>query len=79
MFQLGKGFPKFEQFALCSYKRSASHLFVAGLAWAAVTTEGVLIYSSDSDFVFDPYLLDVDVTTDAVSEHLAKKDYVKGM
>lgn len=33
-----------------------------GRCWAAATTEGVLIYSIDESFVFDPTDLDMDVT-----------------
>lgn len=33
-----------------------------GRSWAAATTEGVLLYSVDDSFVFDPTDLDVDVT-----------------
>ena len=33
-----------------------------GRCWAAATTEGVLIYSVDESFIFDPTDLDVDVT-----------------
>ncbi|RWV99034.1 hypothetical protein GW17_00038086 [Ensete ventricosum] len=43
-----------------------------GRSWAAATTEGVLIYSIDESFVFDPTDLDVDVTPAAVDEALEK-------
>lgn len=33
-----------------------------GRSWAAATTEGVLIYSMDESFIFDPTDLDMDVT-----------------
>lgn len=33
-----------------------------GRSWAAATTEGVLLYSMDEDFIFDPTDLDIDVT-----------------
>lgn len=33
-----------------------------GRSWAAATTEGVLIYSIDESFIFDPTDLDIDVT-----------------
>lgn len=35
-----------------------------GRSWAAATTEGVLIYSMDESFIFDPTDLDIDVTPD---------------
>ncbi|WOL14635.1 periodic tryptophan protein [Canna indica] len=41
-----------------------------GRSWAAATTEGVLMYSIDESFVFDPTDLDVDVTPEAVEEAL---------
>ncbi|EPS71139.1 hypothetical protein M569_03614 [Genlisea aurea] len=41
-----------------------------GRSWAAATTEGVLIYSMDDSFIFDPTDLDVDVTPEAVDEAL---------
>ncbi|XAR50577.1 hypothetical protein NMG60_11004934 [Bertholletia excelsa] len=37
-----------------------------GRSWAAATTEGVLIYSMDESFIFDPTDLDIDVTPEAV-------------
>lgn len=33
-----------------------------GRSWAAATTEGVLLYSMDDTFIFDPTDLDMDVT-----------------
>lgn len=35
-----------------------------GRSWAAATTEGVLLYSVDESFIFDPTDLDMDVTPD---------------
>lgn len=40
-----------------------------GRSWAAATTEGVLIYSMDESFIFDPTDLDIDVTPE-VSLHI---------
>ncbi|KAJ3704006.1 hypothetical protein LUZ61_007711 [Rhynchospora tenuis] len=42
-----------------------------GRSWAAATTEGVLLYSVDDSFVFDPTDLDMDVTPEKVEEALA--------
>ncbi|MQM11932.1 hypothetical protein Taro_044846 [Colocasia esculenta] len=42
-----------------------------GRCWGAATTEGVLIYSTDDSFMFDPTDLDLDVTPEAVDEALA--------
>lgn len=33
-----------------------------GRSWAAATTEGVVIYSIDESFIFDPTDIDIDVT-----------------
>lgn len=49
-----------------------------GQAWAAVTTEGLLIYSLDIGLVFDPFQLELGVTPDTVRETLEKRDYANG-
>ncbi|KAG8379867.1 hypothetical protein BUALT_Bualt07G0134000 [Buddleja alternifolia] len=41
-----------------------------GRSWAAATTEGVLLYSMDESFIFDPTDLDIDVTPEAVDAAL---------
>ncbi|KAK4735995.1 hypothetical protein R3W88_010256 [Solanum pinnatisectum] len=41
-----------------------------GRSWAAATTEGVLIYSMDESFIFDPTDLDIDLTPEAVDAAL---------
>ncbi|XP_043721408.1 periodic tryptophan protein 2 [Telopea speciosissima] len=41
-----------------------------GRFWAAATTEGVLVYSIDESFIFDPTDLDMDVTPEAVDDAL---------
>lgn len=43
-----------------------------GRNWAAATTEGVMIYSMDEAFVFDPTDLDIDVTPEAVDKALSE-------
>ncbi|KAM0938311.1 putative transcription factor WD40-like family [Dioscorea sansibarensis] len=45
-----------------------------GRSWAAATTEGVILYSIDDSFVFDPTDLDIDVTPEAVNEALLAED-----
>lgn len=50
-----------------------------GRCWAAATTEGVMIYSVDESFIFDPTDLDVDVTPEAVDEALSKKQYQRAL
>ena len=46
-----------------------------GRAWAATTTEGLLIYSLDSNLVFDPFDLEMDITPANVKSTLAKGEY----
>lgn len=50
-----------------------------GQAWAAVTTEGLLIYSLDPGFVFDPFHLDTSITPDSVRATLKEKDYASAL
>ncbi|KAL1551424.1 U3 snoRNP protein [Salvia divinorum] len=45
-----------------------------GRSWAAATTEGVLIYSMDESFIFDPTDLDIDVTPEAVDGALKEDE-----
>lgn len=49
-----------------------------GQAWAAVTTEGLLIYSLDIGLIFDPFELELGVTAGTVKETLCKQDYAAG-
>lgn len=42
-----------------------------GRSWAAATTEGVLVYSIDDSFIFDPTDLDIDVTPEVLCYCLA--------
>jgi periodic tryptophan protein 2 len=41
-----------------------------GRAFCAASTEGLLIYSLDTDFVFDPYDLDITITPSTILETL---------
>lgn len=50
-----------------------------GQAWAAVTTEGLLIYSLDIGLMFDPFQLELGVTPDTVKKTLDECDYAKGI
>lgn len=50
-----------------------------GRNWAAATTEGVLIYSMDDSFIFDPTDLDMDVTPEAVDAALEKDQSGKAL
>ena len=46
-----------------------------GRAWAATTTEGLLIYSLDHNLVFDPYDLEMDITPENVRRTLRDEEY----
>lgn len=50
-----------------------------GQAWAAATTEGLLIYSLNTGLVFDPWSLELGITPTSVKESLTQKDYSNGM
>jgi periodic tryptophan protein 2 len=50
-----------------------------GQAWAAATTEGLLIYSLDKGIVFDPYLLTEEVTPKAARGALANGDFSEAL
>ena len=47
-----------------------------GRNWAAATTEGVLVYSMDDSFIFDPTDLDIDVTPE-VSNNSFSISFIK--
>ena len=46
-----------------------------GRAWAAVSTEGLLIYSLDDVVMFDPFDLTIDLTPATVKEALINRKY----
>lgn len=50
-------------------------IILLGRAWAAATTEGLMIYSLDSSMVFDPFDLDIKVTPNSTRKALAKGEY----
>lgn len=45
-------------------------------AFAAATTEGLLIYSTNTEVVFDPFDLDLDITPQSVYSSIVQKDWV---
>ncbi|OBA21711.1 WD40 repeat-like protein [Metschnikowia bicuspidata var. bicuspidata NRRL YB-4993] len=45
-------------------------------AFAAASTEGLLIFSTDSSVVFDPFDLDMDVTPQSIADNLREKNWV---
>lgn len=54
-------------------------LSMTGRAWAAATTEGLLIYSLDRSVVFDPFDLEVDVTPENVRLKLKEQEYMTAL
>jgi periodic tryptophan protein 2 len=50
-----------------------------GRAFCAASTEGLLIYSLDNTFQFDPFDLDITVTPATTLDTLAQKDYLKAL
>ncbi|MPC13856.1 Periodic tryptophan protein 2 [Portunus trituberculatus] len=46
-----------------------------GRSWAASTTEGLLVYSLDNNWLFDPLDLDFSNTPSAIKQKLKEKDY----
>jgi len=52
--------------------------FKLGLSWSAATTEGVLVYSLNNGFMFDPFLLELGITTKTTKDTLHKKEYASG-
>ncbi|KAJ7778254.1 WD40-repeat-containing domain protein [Mycena metata] len=50
-----------------------------GRAWAAASTEGLLIYSLDDTIAFDPFDLSIDLTPQAVVDVLASREYLKAL
>ena len=50
-----------------------------GRAWAAASTEGLLIYSLDETVTFDPFELSIDLTPQAVLQVLAEQEYLKAL
>ncbi|KAF9262337.1 WD40 repeat-like protein [Marasmius fiardii PR-910] len=50
-----------------------------GRAWAAASTEGLLIYSLDETVTFDPFDLSIDLTPDSVLEVLSSGEYLKAL
>ncbi|KAK1121674.1 hypothetical protein K0M31_009985 [Melipona bicolor] len=50
-----------------------------GQAWAAATTEGLLLYSLDAGMVFDPFELELGITPESVQKTLSQKQYAKAL
>jgi periodic tryptophan protein 2 len=50
-----------------------------GLAWAAASTEGLLIYSVDDGLSFDPFDLSIELTPQSVLATLQKQSYLEAL
>ncbi|ETP28848.1 hypothetical protein, variant [Phytophthora nicotianae P10297] len=50
-----------------------------GRAWAAATTEGLLIYGLDESLAFDPFELDEDITPETITQTLARREYARAL
>lgn len=65
------------------YRREARTTCVrfapTGRAWAAASSEGLLIYSLDETVVFDPFDLDIELTPQAVLATLARREHLKAL
>ncbi|THV01919.1 WD40 repeat-like protein [Dendrothele bispora CBS 962.96] len=65
------------------YKREARTKCVqfspTGRAWAATSTEGLLIYSLDESVAFDPFDLTMDLTPESILDVLASREYLKAL
>lgn len=54
-------------------------LHFAGRCWAATTTEGLLIYSLDTQMLFDPFELDTSVTPGRIRAALRQRDFTRAI
>nr|XP_051685245.1 periodic tryptophan protein 2 homolog [Oryctolagus cuniculus] len=50
-----------------------------GRCWAATTTEGLLLYSLDSQMLFDPFELDTSVTPGRIREALRRREFTRAI
>lgn len=50
-----------------------------GQQWAAATTEGLLIYSLNTNLVFDPWDLQLGITPASVRDALNEEDFSNGL
>ena len=50
-----------------------------GRFWAAVTEDGLIMYSLDDSIQFDPFDLDVDCTPNSVMESLKANNWLRGL
>ena len=50
-----------------------------GRSWAAASTEGLLVYSLESDVVFDPFQLDCDVTPERIQQASSNREHTNAL
>ncbi|KAI4482008.1 hypothetical protein M0804_009027 [Polistes exclamans] len=50
-----------------------------GQAWGAATTEGLLIYSLNAGYMFDPFQLEIGITPLTTKEAISKQEYGKAL
>lgn len=50
-----------------------------GRAWAAASTEGLLIYALDENLTFDPFELDEDITPESISQTLKREQFARAL
>ena len=64
-----------------SQKISTSDIGFApsGRQWACTTTSGLVIYSLDDQMLFDPYMLDIDITPETILETLESGVWLKAL
>jgi periodic tryptophan protein 2 len=51
----------------------------SGRQWACTTTAGLVIYSLDDQMLFDPYMLDIDITPETILETLKDEVWLKAL
>jgi periodic tryptophan protein 2 len=60
-------------------RTSCVRLSPTGRAWAAASTQGLLIYSTDETIHFDPFDLDMDITPESIMQYLQQKEYTRSL
>lgn len=58
---------------------SAVCVVPVGRSWAAATTEGLVVFSLESDVVFDPFQLDCDVTPEGIQQASSNREHTRAL
>ena len=61
------------------FHRGFAFFYLAGRAWGAVTTEGLLIFTLDSGIVFDPFDLSVEITPQSIRQAAGKGELARAL